>query len=105
MTIHKFSTKLKKQSQEEHLDLDYMFVDEVSMLTEALHKFLLMIKKVKTDFKFIISGDYNQLKPINDRISKYTDYSNSPCLFELADYNKLELTKCRRADDTLYNGN
>jgi hypothetical protein len=24
-------------------------------------------------------------------------------LFELADYNKLELTKCRRADDTLYN--
>jgi len=27
----------------------------------------------------------------------------SPCLFELADYNKLQLTKCRRADDTLYN--
>ena len=24
-------------------------------------------------------------------------------MFELADYNKLELTKCRRADDTLYN--
>ncbi len=24
-------------------------------------------------------------------------------MFELADYNKLILTKCRRADDTLYN--
>jgi hypothetical protein len=24
-------------------------------------------------------------------------------LFELADYNKIQLTKCRRADDTLYN--
>ena len=24
-------------------------------------------------------------------------------MFELADYNKLQLTKCRRADDTLYN--
>ena len=24
-------------------------------------------------------------------------------MFELADYNKLQLTKCRRADNTLYN--
>jgi len=103
MTIHKFSTKLKKQSQIHHLDLDYIFVDEVSMLSEVFYKFLLMIKKIKTDIKFIISGDYNQLKPVNDRISIYTDYANSPCLFELADYNKLQLTKCRRADDTLYN--
>jgi ATP-dependent exoDNAse (exonuclease V) alpha subunit len=63
----------------------------------------MMIKKVRTDIKFIISGDYNQLKPVNDRISSKTDYANSPCLFELADYNKIELTKCRRADDTLYN--
>jgi hypothetical protein len=73
------------------------------MLGEVFYKFLMMIKKVRTDIKFIISGDYNQLKPVNDRISIYTDYANSPCLFELADYNKLELTKCRRADDTLYN--
>jgi hypothetical protein len=40
---------------------------------------------------------------VNDRISHRTDYSNAPCLFELADYNKIQLTKCRRADDTLYN--
>ena len=73
------------------------------MLGEVFYKFLMMIKKVRPDIKFIISGDYNQLKPVNDRISIYTDYANSPCLFELADYNKLELTKCRRADDTLYN--
>jgi hypothetical protein len=46
------------------------------------------IKKIRPDIKFIISGDYNQLLPVNDRISIYTDYSNSPCLFELADYNK-----------------
>ena len=63
----------------------------------------MMIKRIKPDIKFIISGDYNQLKAVNDRISIHTDYSNAPCLFELADYNKLELTKCRRADDTLYN--
>ncbi len=103
MTIHKFSTKLKKQSQVENLDLDYIFIDDVSMLGEVSYKFLMMIKKIRPDIKFIISGDHNQLKPVNDRISPKTDYANSPCLFELADYNKIELTKCRRADDTLYN--
>jgi hypothetical protein len=73
------------------------------MLDEVFYKFLMMIKRVKTDIKFIISGDYNQFLPVNDRISQRTDYANSPCLFELADYNKIQLTKCRRADDTLYN--
>jgi hypothetical protein len=64
-----------------------------------------MIKKIRPNIKFIISGDHNQLKPNNDRISPKTDYANSRahCLFELADYNKIELTKCRRADDKLYN--
>jgi nucleoside-triphosphatase THEP1 len=103
MTIHKFSTKLKKQSQVQNLDLDYIFIDEVSILGEVFYKFLMMIKKIRPDIKFIISGDHNQLKPINDIISPKTDYANSPCLFELADYNKIELTKCRRADGTLYN--
>jgi hypothetical protein len=32
ITIQTFSTELKKQSQVENLDLDSMFVDEVSML-------------------------------------------------------------------------
>jgi ATP-dependent exoDNAse (exonuclease V) alpha subunit len=63
----------------------------------------MMIKKIRPNIKFIISGDYNQLKPINDRISPKTDYENSPCLFELADYNKIHLTICRRADAKLYN--
>jgi ATP-dependent exoDNAse (exonuclease V) alpha subunit len=103
MTIHKFAAKLKKQACIKSLDLDYIFIDEVSMLAEVFYKFLMMIKKIKSNIKFIISGDYNQLKPVNDRISHRTDYSNAPCLFELADYNKIQLTKCRRADDTLYN--
>ncbi len=63
----------------------------------------MIIKKIRTDIKFIISGDYNQLKPVNDRISMYTDYANSPYLFELANYKKLQKTKCRRADDNHYN--
>ncbi len=35
MTIHTFSTKLKKQSQIKTKYLDYIFIDEVSMLGEV----------------------------------------------------------------------
>jgi predicted AAA+ superfamily ATPase len=62
MTIHKFAAKLKKQAQIQVLDLDYIFVDEVSLLTEVFYKFLMMIKKIKPNIKFIISGDYNQTR-------------------------------------------
>ncbi len=78
MTIHRFAAKLKKQAQIQILDLDYIFVDEVSMLGEVFYKFLMMIKQHKPNIKFIISGDYNQLKAVNDRISPKSDYSNSP---------------------------
>ncbi len=88
MTIHKFAAKVKNQAQTQLLDLDYIFVDEVSMLGEVFYKFLMTIKKIRPNIKFIISGDYNQLKAVNDRISPKTDYANSPCLFERADYNK-----------------
>ncbi len=46
------------------LDFDYIFVDEVSMLGEVFYKFLMVIKKIKSNIKFFISGDYNQLKNI-----------------------------------------
>ena len=58
-------------------------------LAEVFYNFLMTIKRVKNDIKFIISGDYNELKPFNDRISGHTDYANSPWLFELYDYDKI----------------
>ena len=39
--------------------------------------------------------------PVKDRIGK-CDYKNSYCLYELVNGNKLQLTKCRRSDDTLF---
>ena len=73
------------------------------MLSEKFYKFLLMIKKLKPDVTYIVSGDYNQLKAINDIISEQTKYSKSPGLFELCDFKKLELTTCGRANDELFN--
>ena len=102
-TIHKFACLIKSYDILKSMKFKWIFLDEVSMLTEKFYKFLLMIKKLKPDVKFIVSGDYNQLSPINDRISEKTNYSKSPALFELCDFNKLELTTCRRASDELFN--
>jgi ATP-dependent exoDNAse (exonuclease V) alpha subunit len=102
MTIHKFCTKCKNQTSVKNMNIDYIFVDEISMVREVFYKFFLMLKKIKQDIKFIISGDHNQLKPVADRISSKTNYSRSPALFELCDSNKIKLTTCRRADDSFF---
>jgi ATP-dependent exoDNAse (exonuclease V) alpha subunit len=46
-------------------------------------------------------GDFRQLPPVNDRI-KNADYKNSRALKELCNFNRIELTKCRRSDDELF---
>ncbi len=66
------------------------------MLAEVFYK-ITVIRKEKNDIKFIISWDNDPPKPINNIISQCTDYANSPCLFELAVYNKVQITICRRA--------
>ena len=82
------------------MKLDYIFVDEVSMLHSNFYKILMVIKKLK-QCKLIISGDFNQLDVIND-VQKY-DYKSTCIIKELCDNNNLQLTKCRRSDDKLFN--
>jgi ATP-dependent exoDNAse (exonuclease V) alpha subunit len=100
-TLHKFITKIKKMESIYNMSYDYIFVDEISMVKECFYKFLLTIKSIKKNIKFIISGDFNQLPPINDR-AEY-NYKDSIALKELTDYNMLHLETCRRADDKLNN--
>ena len=47
------------------MKLDYILVDEVSMLHSNFYKSLMIIKKLK-NCKLIISGDFNQLDVIYD---------------------------------------
>ncbi len=69
----------------------------MSLLHELFYQYLLAIKKIRPDIKFIISPDFNQLPPVNDRISQFTDYQNSPAFFESTDCNMLKLSnECRR---------
>ena len=101
MTIHRFAISCSKKNIRE-MKLDYIIVDEVSMLQEMFYKFLCSIGRAFPSIKFIMSGDFNQLEPVNDRV-KNCDYKNSIALHELSDGNRIQLTKCRRADDTLFN--
>jgi DNA replication protein DnaC len=100
-TLNKFRIKLKTTKRMNSLSLDYIIVDEISMMKEEYYSFLKTIKTYKPSIKFILVGDYNQLDPVNDRIE--CDYGSSKILHELSDGNKLILTKCRRADDELFN--
>ena len=67
------------------------------MLQEIFYKFFIMIKRIKPNLKFIIAGDFNQLPPVKDRIGEF-NYSNCQALLELCDFNKVQLSKCRRSD-------
>ena len=71
------------------------------MVSEVFYKYFIVLKRSLPNTKFIISGDFEQLLPVKDRIG-YCDYKNSPAIAELADYNRIQLQKCRRADDSLF---
>ena len=101
MTIHRFAISCSKKNVRD-MKLDYILVDEVSMLQEMFYKFLCSISRAFPSIRFILAGDFNQLEPVNDRV-KGCDYKNSIALHELAGGNRVQLTKCRRSDDTLFN--
>ena len=82
-----------------NLDVDYLFIDEISMLQEIFYKFFIMIERIKPNLKFIIAGGFNQLPPVKDRIGESFNYSQCQALLELCDFNKVQLSKCRRSDD------
>ncbi len=93
MTIHRFAMSCSKKHIRE-MKLDYIIVDEVSMLQEMFYKCLCSIGRAFPSIRFIMSGDLNQLEPVNARV-KNCDYTNPIALHELADGNRIQLTKCR----------
>jgi ATP-dependent exoDNAse (exonuclease V) alpha subunit len=102
MTLCRFSNKFKDINHIKHLNIDYIFVDEISMVHEVYYKFLSIIKEILPKVKFIICGDFKQLPPVCDRVEN-CDYKNSHILYELSDHNRLTLSTCRRANDELFN--
>jgi len=102
-TIDKFSHSILTNSKSilKMANVDYIFIDEVSMMKEHFYSVFLAIKYRFPNIKFIIAGDFNQLEPVKDRA--VFNYEMSRALYELVDGNKIELTLCRRSDDRLFN--
>jgi hypothetical protein len=99
-TIHKFVLSHSSRKIMTDDKFDYLFIDEISMIHEYFYKFLITLKRVRPTLKFIVAGDFSQLLPVNDRLE--CDYKESPALHELCSGQRLQLSKCRRADDTLF---
>ena len=100
MTLHKFSNKFKNKKCIKNVDIDYIFVDEISMVHEIFYHMLLTIRRLKPNIKFIITGDFGQLLPVCDRVED-KDYENSDVLYELCDGNRLTLETFRRGNSEL----
>ena len=58
--------------------INYLIVDEISMVHEKFYRLLTNIKKINPKIIFYICGDFAQLKPVND--SWTGNYENSPVL-------------------------
>ena len=98
--MHKFKAGFVLKKYKDR-GIKYIFIDEISMVQEQFYKFFLFLRLLCPDTKFIISGDFDQLKPVKDRV-EYCDYKSSVALYELCDGRRLELSRCRRSDDTLF---
>jgi len=79
-------------------NVDYMIIDEYSMLTSEMYKILSMIKR-KYDVKYIIVGDSNQLPAIEEM---KRDYDNTYVLKYLCDCNRRILTENKRSDSIMW---
>ncbi len=101
VTIHRFAVSCSKKHTVQ-MKLDYILVDEVSMLQDMFYTCLCSVSRAFPHIRFILACDFNQLEPGNYRVVN-VDYTNSIALHELAGRNRVQVSKCRRFDDTLFN--
>lgn len=102
-TIHTYYNKFSRNKYAlfKFLEkVEYIFIDEVSMMIEKFYTLFIMIKRALPHIKFIISGDFGQLPPVLDTWSG--DYENSAGLWSLCDGNKILLTEFKRGDKELF---
>ena len=74
--------------------VEYIFIDEVSMISSYLWGVLRDIKRIY-EFKYILVGDFNQLPPVEQ--NNY-DVLKSELFAELVDGQMLHLTRNYRAE-------
>ena len=100
-TYHKFFTTIKHHKHLLVNKLDYIFIDEISMVHERFYKAFQTLKKINPNLRYIMAGDFRQLPPVNDRI-RNACFKESTILKELCNGNRVNLTFCRRSDKALF---
>ena len=91
---HDFTYLKSKVEKMKAEGVEYIFIDEVSMISSNLWGVLRDIKRIYK-FKYILVGDFNQLPPVEE--NNY-DVLNSELFAELADGQMLHLTRNYRAE-------
>jgi hypothetical protein len=76
-----------------HNGVEWIFVDEISMIPSRIWAVLRDIKKIY-GFKFVLVGDFGQLPAVEEKVY---DVEASQIFYELCDGQKMELTKNFRA--------
>tara|TARA_R110002012_G_scaffold85795_1_gene213769 strand:+ start:926 stop:4924 length:3999 start_codon:yes stop_codon:yes gene_type:complete len=77
--------------------VDYLLVDECSMITQEQYRLLHKIKVRYPKLSMILIGDYKQLPAVEKEFTKYNNINTSKILRFLTDFNDLTLKENRRS--------
>lgn len=102
-TIHKFlsideDNTITQKYVQRLCRLDYVLIDEVSMVNSKILNLFQICKNTSTKTKFILIGDFRQLPPVQE---ENKDFENSWIIKWLCDFNKIELNVNKRSDDVM----
>lgn len=102
-TIHKFlaideELNVCQKYIKKLVSLDYVIVDEISMVNSDILGLFQLCKQNSTKTKFIFVGDFRQLPPVGEETK---DFEHSYIMRWLCDNNKLELNVNKRSDSVM----
>jgi 5-methylcytosine-specific restriction endonuclease McrA len=93
-TLHSRWAVIKNTGSDPFNGVDWVIIDEKSLVIEGFWKALLQILHRNPSCRFVICGDWDQLPCVGDRAE--FDYENSSAMAELSDHRMVTLTACRR---------
>jgi len=97
VTIHNFlRLSINNEATYPKVDLDYVVLDEASMVTSDLWLHLHEFKRVNPTIRYVILGDMHQLPSIED--ANYS-FETTESILVLVNFNTLNLTKNYRQDE------
>lgn len=98
-TIHKAlaisNGRMNKKKLLQFRHIDWLFIDEISMIGSQLWTYLMILKQYAPNVKMVLVGDWRQLPPVGE---EDRDFQNSDIIKILSDYAQVELVVNKRSD-------